>query len=213
MSGRKLRTEAGAQRGISVCPIFEEIGVGKLKLVSPLVMLWTAPPPASRCVKFRLLSLNRQCRHLAQSVSSARGICRSANRRIADCRPRASGYRSMADLTPSHCECVLLTQSGPSARVLSGAWAMSQASRKLGENHRPHPPRHPTPRKVLSCLIEFRVSLSGNGLNPSTRKASAASSETIVENLSCYAATTDAPCGSPAVVSRSISSRVTSGSR
>ncbi len=29
----------------------------------------------------------------AQSVSSARGISRSANRRIADCRPRASGYR------------------------------------------------------------------------------------------------------------------------
>ena len=124
-----------------------------------------------------------------------------------------SGMRREPDIVRKGGEGRFMTQSGPSARVLSGAWAMSQASRKLGENHRPHPPRHPTPRKVLSCFIEFRVSLSGCGLNPSTRNASAASSETIVENLSCYAATTDAPCGSPAVVSRSISVRVTSGSR
>jgi hypothetical protein len=136
-----------------------------------------------------------------------------ASGHIAAARGRMSGFAQIPDARSRRAEGQLMTQSGPSARVLSGAWAMSQASRKLGENHRPHPPRHPTPRNVLSCFIEFRVSLSGCGLNPSTRNASAASSETIVENLSCYAATTDAPCGSPAVESRSISVRVTSGSR
>ncbi len=39
----------------------------------------------------------RECLLMAQSVSSARGISRSANRRIADCRPRASGCRPMVD--------------------------------------------------------------------------------------------------------------------
>ncbi len=48
---------------------------------------------------------------MAQSVSSARGIATSANRRIADRRTRASGYRPMADLNPSASECTFMTHS------------------------------------------------------------------------------------------------------
>ncbi len=57
---------------------------------------------------------------MAQSVSSARGISRSANLLIADYRPRASGYRPMADVIPRGRERALLTQGGPRAARLSG---------------------------------------------------------------------------------------------
>jgi len=65
--------------------------------------------------RFRLLSAISESPFMAQSVCSARGICRSANRRIADCRPRASGYRSMADLIQSASECTFMTRLGHSA--------------------------------------------------------------------------------------------------
>jgi hypothetical protein len=51
-----------------------------------------------------------QGRPLAQSVSSARAISRSAHRRIADARPRMSVYQPKTDPIPSRRECTFLTQ-------------------------------------------------------------------------------------------------------
>ena len=87
-----------------------------------------------------------RCQLLAQSVSSARGTSRSAIRRIADCRPRASGYRPMADLIRRGRERALLTLSGicrsPSVTASCNAG---------------HPPthssnRHPASRQATSAV-------------------------------------------------------------
>ncbi len=56
---------------------------------------------------------------MAHSCRSLPTMARSAHRRIADAAAPMSAHRWKSDPTPSHCECVLLTLSGSSARGLN----------------------------------------------------------------------------------------------
>jgi transposase len=54
-------------------------------------------------------------------------------------------------------EIVKRSDTAKGFEVLPRRWVVERSQRRGPDHNRPHPPRHPTPRKVLLCLIEIRV--------------------------------------------------------